>query len=252
MPDTGARFDPLDAVLFDLDGVLTPTAEAHMRAWARLFEPYLAEHEAAPYASSDYFDHIDGKPRYEGVKSLLVSRGIDLPFGDPSDSPEADTVCGLGNRKNSVFTAVLATEGVVPYPGSVAFLDALAERGGVAVAVVSSSKNARAVLAASGLLHRFAVVVDGIVAAEHGIIGKPAPDTYPYGAELLGVPAARAVVVEDALSGVAAGRAGGFGHVLGVDRGAGRDELLTGGADTVVDDLGELAGRLRRRTEGKR
>lgn len=172
MPDTGARFDPLDAVLFDLDGVLTPTAEAHMRAWARLFEPYLAEHGAAPYASSDYFDHIDGKPRYEGVKSLLVSRGIDPPFGDPSDSPETDTVCGLGNRKNSVFTAVLATEGVVPYPGSVAFLDALAERGGVAVAVVSSSKNARAVLAASGLLHRFAVVVDGVVAAEHGIIGK--------------------------------------------------------------------------------
>jgi beta-phosphoglucomutase family hydrolase len=237
--------------LFDLDGVLTPTAEAHMRAWARLFEPYLAAHGAAPYESSDYFDHIDGKPRYEGVRSLLVARGIDLPFGDPSDPPEADTVCGLGNRKNSVFTAVLATEGVTPYPGSVAFLDALAELG-VAVAVVSSSKNARAVLAASGLLHRFAVVVDGLVAAERGIVGKPAPDTYLYGAELLGVPAARAVVVEDALSGVAAGRAGGFGHVLGVNRGAGRDELLAAGADTVVDDLGELTRMLGRTAEGER
>lgn len=223
-----------------------------MRAWARLFEPYLAEHGATPYLPSDYFDHIDGKPRYEGVTSLLVSRGIDLPFGDPSDPPSADTVCGLGNRKNSVFTALLSAEGVAPYPGSIAFLDALAERGGVAVAVVSSSKNARAVLAASGLLHRFAVVVDGLVAAERGIVGKPAPDTYLYGAELLGVPAARAVVVEDALSGVAAGRAGGFGHVLGVNRGAGRDELLAAGADTVVDDLGELTRMLGRTAEGER
>ena len=122
-------FDPLDAVLFDLDGVLTPTAEVHMRAWARLFEPFLAERAVAPYTAQDYFDYIDGKPRYEGVASLLASRGIDLPFGDPADAPESDTVCGLGNRKNAVFTAVLESDGVEPYPGSVAFLDALARRG---------------------------------------------------------------------------------------------------------------------------
>jgi alpha,alpha-trehalose phosphorylase len=172
-------FDPLDAVLFDLDGVLTPTAEVHMRAWARLFEPFLAERAVAPYTAQDYFDYIDGKPRYEGVASLLASRGIDLPFGDPADAPESDTVCGLGNRKNAVFTAVLESDGVEPYPGSVAFLDALTRRGGVEVAVVSSSKNARPVLAAAGLLDRFDIIVDGVVAAERGIAGKPAPDTYP-------------------------------------------------------------------------
>lgn len=233
-------FDPLDAVLFDLDGVLTPTAEVHMRAWARLFEPYLEARGVAPYTAQDYFAHIDGKPRYEGVRSLLRARGIELPYGAPDDSPDADTVCGLGNRKNSVFTAVLESDGVTPYPGSVAFLDALADRGGVAVAIVSSSKNARAVLTAAGLIDRFEVIVDGVVAAEHGIAGKPAPDTYLYAAELLGVPAARAVVVEDAHSGVEAGRAGHFGHVLGVNRGAGREGLLASGADIVVDDLGEL------------
>ena len=237
-------FDPLDAVLFDLDGVLTPTAEVHMRAWARLFEPYLDAHGAAPYTDADYFAHIDGKPRYEGVRSLLESRGIEIGYGDPADSPDTDTVCGLGNRKNDAFRAVLADEGVAPYPGSVAFLDALAAAGGVEVAVVSSSKNARPVLEAAGIIDRFDVIVDGVVAAEHGIAGKPAPDTYLYAAELLGVPAARAVVVEDAHSGVAAGRAGHFGHVLGVDRGAGRDALLASGADTVVNDLGELVDDL--------
>ena len=233
-------FDPLDAVLFDLGGVLTPTAEVHMRAWARLFEPFLAERGATAYTAQDYFDYIDGKPRYEGVAALLTSRGIDLPYGEPDDSPDADTVCGLGNRKNAVFTAVLDADGVAPYPGSVAFLDALARRGGVQVAVVSSSKNARPVLRAAGLMDRFTVIVDGVVAAEHGIPGKPAPDTYLYAAEQLGVPASRAVVVEDAHSGVEAGHAGHFGHVLGVDRGAGRESLLAKGADTVVEDLAEL------------
>ena len=231
-----------DAALFDLDGVLTPTAEVHMRAWERMFSDYLDARgdSAAPYVESDYFDYIDGKPRYEGVASLLASRSIDLPFGDPADAPESDTVCGLGNRKNAVFTAVLESDGVEPYPGSVAFLDALTRRGGVEVAVVSSSKNARPVLAAAGLLDRFDIIVDGVVAAERGIAGKPAPDTYLYAASLLGVPASRAVVVEDAHSGVEAGRAGHFGLVLGVDRGAGRDSLLARGADIVVEDLGEL------------
>lgn len=248
-----SSFDPLDAVLFDLDGVLTPTAEVHMLAWARLFEPYLAGRVAAPYSDSDYFDHIDGKPRYDGVRSLLASRGIVIPDGDPSDSPDVETVCGLGNRKNDVFTSVLDSDGVAPYPGSVAFLDALAARTGddaVQVAVVSSSKNARPVLTAAGLIDRFDVIVDGVVAAERGIAGKPAPDTYLDAAAQLGVPAHRAIVVEDAHSGVAAGRAGEFGLVLGVNRGAGADELLASGADVVVDDLDELVADLTDPTDG--
>lgn len=233
------RIDPLDAVLFDLDGVLTPTAEVHMRAWGALFAPYLEQRGAAPYTDADYFAHIDGKPRYDGVRTLLASRGIVLSDGDPADGADLDTVCGLGNRKNDVFAQVLATEGVVPFPGSIAFLDALAERG-TAVAVVSSSRNATVVLAAAGLTDRFEVVVDGLVAAARGIAGKPAPDTYLDAAEQLGVAPSRAVVVEDAESGVAAGRAGDFGLVLGVDRGAGAEALLANGADTVVTDLGDL------------
>lgn len=239
MREPNRTFDPLEAVLFDLDGVLTPTAEVHMRAWARLFEPFLAEHAAAPYTDGDYFDHIDGKPRYDGVATLLRSRGIELPWGDPADSPDANTVCGLGNRKNDAFNAVLAADGVAPYPGSLAFLDAVQAQG-VHVAVVSSSRNARPVLEAAGLLHRFDVIVDGLVAAENGIAGKPAPDTYLYAAQLLGVTPRDAVVVEDATSGVEAGRAGEFGLVLGIDRGAGTQELLERGADLVVDDLAEL------------
>ncbi|RKR76603.1 HAD family hydrolase [Frondihabitans australicus] len=233
------------ALLFDLDGVLTPTAEVHMRAWATLFTSYLSEHapDAAPYTDADYFDHVDGKPRYDGVRSMLASRGITLPEGEPSDSPDADTVCGLGNRKNSVFAAELAENGVEPYPGSVAFLDAAIARG-YAVAVVSSSRNAVPVLTAAGLLDRFTVVVDGEVAARDGLAGKPAPDTYFDGARLLGFPASQSVVVEDAQSGVQAGRAGDFGLVIGVDRGVGADTLLDNGADFVVTDLGELVGDL--------
>jgi len=239
-PSGTTELDPLDAVLFDLDGVLTPTADVHMRAWRELFLPY-----APDYTDADYFAHIDGKPRYDGVRAMLASRGIALPDGDPSDGPEAETVCGLGNRKNALFTAVLDADGVEPYPGSVRFLDLLAgcvrpDGRPVEVAVVSSSKNARPVLEAAGLLDRFEVIVDGVVAADRGIPGKPNPDTYLYAAQLLGVPADRAVVVEDAHSGVAAGRAGRFGLVLGVDRGAGHAELLASGADVVVDDLGEL------------
>lgn len=232
-PALAANFDPLDAVLFDLDGVLTPTAEVHMRAWAELFLPY-----APDYSDADYFAYIDGKPRYDGVRSMLAARGITLPEGDPSDDPSTETVCGLGNRKNVAFNTVLARDGVAPYPGSLAFLDALGPD--VQVAVVSSSKNARPVLAAAGLADRFEVVIDGVVAAAEGIPGKPDPDTYVRAADLLGVPVERAVVVEDAHSGVAAGRAGRFGLVLGVDRGAGHEELLASGADVVVDDLGDL------------
>lgn len=230
---------PYDAALFDLDGVLTPTAEVHMRAWAELFTPFLADRDVAPYTEDDYYAHIDGRPRYEGVATLLADRGIELPHGDPADAPGEATVCALGNRKNEVFTEVLEREGITPYPGSVRLLDHLSGLG-VAMAVVSSSRNAPAVLEGAGLAERFRVVVDGSVAAEQGLDGKPAPDTFAYAARQLGVPGARAVVVEDAVSGVRAGRAGGFGLVVGVDRGAGREELVRHGADLVVTDLAEL------------
>ncbi len=230
-----------DAALFDLDGVLTPTAEVHMRAWRQLFTDFLAKRGVAkPYGPSDYFDYIDGKPRYDGVRALLASRGIQLADGDPGDSPDLETVCGLGNRKNEFFAAVLRETGVQPYAGSVQLLDHLAGRG-TKVAVVTSSRNATAVLEAADLGPRFDVVVDGNVAAEKGLRGKPSPDTFVAAADELGVPVQRAVVFEDALSGVEAGHAGGFGLVVGVDRGVGAQRLTESGADVVVDDLGELA-----------
>lgn len=229
-----------DAALFDLDGVITPTAEVHERAWGRMFSDFLADHpDAAPYTDDDYFTYVDGKPRYEGVASFLESRGIELPHGDPSDDPQAETVCALGNRKNDYFSEVLRTDGVEAYPGSVSLLDALADRG-TRVALVSSSRNAMKVLEAAGLADRFEVVVDGEVAARDGIAGKPKPDTYEAAADRLGVPTTRSVVFEDAVSGVQAGAAGDFGLVVGVDRGAGRDVLLDNGADIVVADLAEV------------
>jgi HAD superfamily hydrolase (TIGR01509 family) len=231
-------FADVHAVLFDLDGVLTPTAVVHRRAWALLFEEYFAQVGAGPYEESDYFAHIDGKPRYDGVRDELAAHGITLPEGDPSDGPDAPTVCGLGNRKNVEFNRVLAEEGVTPYPGSLEFLDAV-DASGIRSAVVSSSANAVDVLNAAGIADRFVTVVDGKVAREQQLAGKPSPETYEYGARLLGTDAAHSVVVEDATSGVAAGRAGGF-IVVGVDRGTGRDALLREGADVVVEDLAEL------------
>lgn len=231
---------PYRAVLFDLDGVLTPTAEVHMRAWARMFGDVLAAHPGlAPYSDADYFDHIDGKPRLEGVRALLVARGLDLPDGDPGDGPDADTVHGLGRRKNDEFTRVLREEGIAAYPGSRALLDHLRERG-TAMAVVSSSRNAPEVLSGAGLAERFGEVMDGNVAAERGLAGKPAPDTFLAAAADLGAAPSECVVVEDAVSGVRAGAAGGFGLVVGVDRGVGADVLRGAGADVVVDDLAEL------------
>ena len=236
------NWDDFDAALFDLDGVLTPTAEVHMRAWRDLFVDFLTRRGLVdrPYVESDYFDHIDGKPRYEGVRSMLASRGITLADGEPSDGPDVETVCGLGNRKNAFFTAVLADDGVDAYPGSVTLLDFLAARG-VEMAVVSSSRNAPAVLEAAGLADRFSVVVDGALASREGLAGKPSGATYVYAAEQLGVPVERTAVFEDALSGVEAGRDGGFGLVVGVDRGVGADRLQQAGADLVVADLEELA-----------
>jgi beta-phosphoglucomutase family hydrolase len=236
------NWDDFDGALFDLDGVLTPTADVHMRAWRQLFIDFSTKRGITqPYVESDYFDYIDGKPRYDGVRAFLASRSITLADGDPGDSPETETVCGLGNRKNAFFSAVLAEDGVEAYGGSVQLLDYLDARG-VKVAVVSSSRNAPPVLEASGLAPRFEVVVDGNVATEHHLPGKPAPDTFLHAAERLGVPVERAVVFEDALSGVEAGRAGGFGLVVGVDRGVGADRLTDAGADLVVADLAELVG----------
>lgn len=238
------------AVLFDLDGVLTPTAEVHMAAWAEMFGTFLAgidsgragfeQADTSPYTDADYFAHVDGKPRYEGVADFLASRGIILPQGSPDDPSSAETVCGLGNRKNDAFTAVLERDGVAPYPGSVALLDHLRDLG-VPLAVVSSSANAPAVLAAAGLADRFLTVVDGRVAAALGLPGKPAPDTFLHAAGECGATPATSVVVEDAVSGVRAGAAGDFGLVIGVDRGAGEQALTDAGADLVVADLGILA-----------
>ena len=234
-------WNDFDAALFDLDGVLTPTALVHMHAWREMFDDFLAtQHPSqSPYTDRDYFDYVDGKPRYAGVRSFLASRDIELPDGSPTDSPDALTVCGLGNRKNALFEKILATEGVEAYPGSRRLVEALHARG-IALAVVSSSRNAPNVLEAAGLLDYFPTIVDGIVAADRHLAGKPAPDTFLYAAELVDARPARCVVVEDALSGVQAGRAGRFGHVVGVDRGAGAEALTASGADEVVIDLAEL------------
>jgi beta-phosphoglucomutase family hydrolase len=230
-----------DAVLFDLDGVLTPTALVHMHAWQEMFNDFLAAHhpDQPSYTDGDYFQFVDGKPRYAGVRSFLASRSIELPDGTPDDAPGTLTVCGLGNEKNELFESILATDGVAAYPGSRALVEKLAADG-IHLAVVSSSRNAPAVLEAAGLLEYFDTIVDGVVATERLLAGKPAPDTFVYAADLLEVLPARCVVVEDALSGVQAGRAGRFGLVVGVDRGAGAEALTAHGATLVVRDLEEL------------
>ena len=226
--------------LFDLDGVLTPTAIIHRRAWSEMFYGFLSGYpDARPYTDDDYFAFVDGRPRYDGVRDVLAARGITLPEGTPADPADALTVCGLGNRKNDVFVQVLSRDGIGPYPGSQHLVDVLISRR-VAMGVVSSSRNADPVLRASGLRDRFSVLVDGDVAAREGLKGKPAPDTYLRGAQLLGLEPAACVVFEDATSGVAAGAAGGFGLVVGVDRGVGHDKLRAAGADLVVDDLEEV------------
>jgi beta-phosphoglucomutase family hydrolase len=242
-PDTSGLAGALSgasAILFDLDGVLTPTAVVHEQAWKQLFDGFLAAVPgSAPYGESDYFDHIDGKPRFDGVRDFLASRGIVLPEGPADDEPANDTVHGLGNRKNKVFNDIVEAGGVEPYEGSVRLVDAALARG-IKVAVVSSSRNAPAVLKAAGLSDYFPVVVDGVVAVAEGLPGKPSPATYEYAARLLDLPSQECVVVEDAVSGVQAGSAGDFRSVIGVDRGAGRETLLAAGATLVVDDLDEL------------
>ncbi len=236
----------LDALVCDLDGVITDTAGIHARSWKALFDSYLRDHARrtgipfVPFGiDTDYIDLVDGRPRYDGVDGFLRSRGIALPWGSPDDPPDAETVCGLGNRKNTLFRSVLEEEGATVFPGAVRLLDRFKDAGGK-VAVVSSSKNCTAVLKSVGLDGYFDAQVDGRIAADLGLPGKPAPDTFLEGAQRLGVPPDHAAVVEDAVAGVQAGHAGGFRLVIGIDRGAGTEALRAGGADVVVNDLGDF------------
>ncbi len=235
----------VEAVIFDLDGVITDTASVHSKAWTDLFNEYLSKRAGAegssfvPFTEDDYLAYVDGKPRYEGVRSFLESRGIDLPYGTPDDSPDDETVCGLGNRKNGLFRKTLAEVGPQVFTTSVELLNQLRDAS-ISTGCVSSSKNCRFVLESVGLIGHFDDILDGNDAAARGLTGKPAPDTYLDCANRLGVTPDAAAMVEDALSGVASGAAGGFLHVIGVDRGAGVEALLEGGATVVVADLGEL------------
>jgi beta-phosphoglucomutase family hydrolase len=238
--------DAVSACLFDLDGVLTQTAKVHAAAWKEMFDAYLRERAArtverfVPFdAVGEYDQYVDGKPRYEGVQSFLASRGIELPRGEPEDPPQAETVDGLGNRKNEIVLRLIRERGVEPYEGSVKYVRA-AKDAGLRRAVVSSSTNCHDVLVAAGIEDLFEVRIDGVVAEREHLHGKPAPDTFLAGARALGVEPAHAAVFEDALAGVAAGRAGHFGFVVGVDRVGQADALREHGADVVVSDLSEL------------
>lgn len=231
--------DPLRAegVLFDLDGVLTPTAEVHMRAWKVVFDDVFERWGITPaYTDADYFDYVDGKKRYDGVASLLHSRNVEVPWGAVDDPPEAETICGIGNRKNAAFAQSLRAEGIAPYPGSLALVEKLSAAG-VPLGVVSSSKNAEEVLGAAGIRSFFRIVVDGVVAERENLASKPSADMFRAGAVALGVDPAHSIAVEDATSGAASAAAAGFAIVVGVDRGAGADALRDAGATVVVDDL---------------
>jgi len=234
------------ACLFDLDGVLTDTASVHTKAWKAMFDAYLSDRakrtgeKFVPFdAGADYQEYVDGKKREDGVRSFLSSRGIELPDGNPDDPGDAETIYGLGNRKNDMFQKVLRDDGVKVFEGSRRYLEAVSEAG-LGIAVVSSSANTRDVLEITGLDRYIQQRVDGVTLRDEHIAGKPAPDSYLRGAELLGVGAGAAAVFEDALSGVQAGRAGNFGFVVGVDRVGQAEELRKNGADVVVTDLAEL------------
>src|SRR5579872_6229268 len=237
--------DRVTACLFDLDGVLTQTAVVHEVAWKQMFDSYLAERAGragqafAPFTEADYDAYVDGKPRSDGVRSFLASRGIELPDGSHDDPPDAETIAGLGNRKNELVLRLIHDQGVAAYEGSVRYVKAVIQAG-LARAVVSSSANCHDVLAAAGIAQFFDVVVDGITVEKEHLRGKPAPDTFLHAAAELGVEPAQAAVFEDALAGVEAGRAGGFGCVVGVDRVGQAAALAAHGADVVVKDLADL------------
>jgi beta-phosphoglucomutase family hydrolase len=236
----------IHALLFDLDGVLTQTAKVHDAAWKATFDEFLRKRaqasgtEFVPFdAVADYDEYVDGKPREDGVRDFLKSRDIELPEGSPDDPTDAQTVYGIGNNKNERVLKLIHDQGVEPYAGSVTYLKAV-QQAGLPRAVVSSSANCRDVLKAAGIDGFFETIVDGNVAQRDHLHGKPAPDTFLAGAKALGVEPKHAVVFEDALAGVAAGHAGAFGYVVGVDRVGQRDALRQHGADVVVDDLAEL------------
>ncbi|RAV17293.1 hypothetical protein DQP55_04275 [Mycolicibacterium sp. GF69] len=231
------------AALFDLDGVLTDTASVHKKAWKAMFDDFLRRRTGAAFTPfdvrTDYLTYVDGKKREDGVRSFLMSRGIELPEGDPGDGPEQETVFGLGNRKNEMFQEVLQADGVEVFEGSRRYLEATANAG-LGIAVVSSSANTRQVLELTGLARFVQHRVDGVTLSAEHIAGKPAPDSFLRAAQLLGVEPGQGAVFEDALSGVAAGRAGRFGVVVGVDRVGQAEALRDNGADIVVTDLAEL------------
>jgi len=241
--------DRVTTCLFDLDGVLTQTAKIHARAWKDMFDEFLrdwaARHGDAFHEfdrPTDYDEYVDGKPRLDGVKSFLESRGIHLPMGSPSDPPDAETVHALGTRKNDLVLELIRQQGVEPYEGSVRFVEAVRDKN-LRRAVVSSSTNCRDVLVAAGIDQFFETIVDGVVAERERLAGKPAPDTFLAAARMLGSEPAESAVFEDALAGVQAGRAGNFGWVVGVDRSGQAEALKQRGADVVVQDLGELLER---------
>jgi beta-phosphoglucomutase family hydrolase len=235
--------DTVTACLFDMDGVLTRTATVHAAAWKQMFDEFLREREGESFrpfdADADYDTYVDGKRREDGTRSFLASRGITLPEGSAGDPPGAPTVQGLSSRKNDLVLEKLREHGVELYDGSVRYVRA-ARDAGLRTAVVSSSANTAEVLDAAGIADLFQERIDGVTAAERGLAGKPAPDMFLAGAEALGVPTSSAAVFEDALAGVQAGRAGGFGYVVGVDRAGQADALKQHGADVVVTDLEEL------------
>ncbi|MDQ5978513.1 MAG: hypothetical protein QG602_1487 [Verrucomicrobiota bacterium] len=235
-----------DAVIFDMDGVVTDTAAVHSTAWKRMFDEYLRLRERRDGEAfrefthgHDYRAYVDGRPRYQGVETFLVSRGIHLSPGTPEDPAGRETVCGLGNRKNELFNAIIATAGVKLYASTVALIESLS-REGLKVGLATSSRNAAPILEKTQTTHLFATVVDGLVSAGLGLRGKPHPDIFITACRALGVVPARTVVVEDAVSGVRAGAAGGFGLVIGVAREGNAQELREHGADVVVQDLGEI------------
>lgn len=235
-----------EAVIFDLDGVITKTAAVHAKAWKTMFDDYLrgrsdlSDDASRPFdIGDDYRKYVDGKPRYDGVRSFLRSRGIDLPYGDPDDPPEEETICGLGNRKNKLFVEIVARDGVEVYEKTIELIKNL-RRIGIKVAVVSSSKNCAEVLKAAGIADLFDAKVDGRDSVKLGLKGKPDPDIFIRAAKDLGSSPGRCAVVEDAVAGVKAGRAGGFGCVVGVDRLGHPDALRDNGADFVVSNMGEI------------
>jgi beta-phosphoglucomutase family hydrolase len=238
--------DAIQACLFDMDGVITKTAIVHDAAWKEMFDDFLRQRAAETHTDfvpfdpvADYDDYVDGKPRLDGTRSFLQSRGIELPEGTPDDPPGTPTVWGLSNRKNNLVLAKIAQGGVEAYPGSVSYVNS-AKKNGFKTAIVSSSANTKQILDVAGLSSLFDVRVDAQFAQQHSLKGKPAPDTYLAAAQTLGVSASAAAVYEDALAGVAAGRAGTFGLVVGVDRVGQADALRAHGADIVVKDLADL------------